>query len=207
MTLAVRRSLATAGASEDLTVRLQPDTVCDYGAVAVKEDALNEWADGNQVVVTTAMMRVAETHNEPPFILAHEIAHNAQRHIDAESTNVGIGALFALIVDVAFASQGINTNGEFTRSGMNNGASANSQDFECEADNVGMYILARSQRPFDQVANFWRWTAQEVPDSIKYASHPPASVERFVRLDQIATEIRAKAATGEDMLPTTKRPP
>jgi hypothetical protein len=207
MALTIRRSGATADTVDAVQLSVPPDTVCAYGAIAVKDDALNAWADGNQVVVTTAMMRFATTDDELAFIVAHEIAHNAQRHIDAKTTNTNIGALFGLIVDVALATQGVNTYGDFTNSGANIGASAYSQDFEREADYVGMYILARSQRPFDQAASFWRRMAQESPGSIKYATTHPTSAERFVRLEEIAAEIRAKIAAGEALLPTPKRAP
>lgn len=206
MAFTVRRAVESAGAPQELSLAVVPDTVCAYGAVAVKNDALNAWADGSQVAVTTAMMRFAATDDELAFILAHEIAHNAQRHIDAKNTNAGIGALFGLVVDVALATQGINTYGDFTNSGAEIGASAYSQDFEREADYVGMYVLARSNRPFDQAANFWRRMAQESPGSITYATTHPTSAERFVRLEEIATEIRGKIAAGEALIPIPKAP-
>lgn len=204
LSLAVRRPPEGAGASQDLMVAVQPDTVCVYGAMAAKDDALNAWADGTQVVVTTAMMRFAASDDELAFILAHEIAHNAQRHMDAKTTNTNLGALFGVIVDVALASQGVNTYGDFTRSGADIGAAAYSQDFEREADYVGMYILARSDRPFDQAANFWRRMAQETPGSIKYATTHPTSAERFVRLEETAAEIRARLAAGDALMPKAK---
>ncbi|MFL5562034.1 MAG: M48 family metalloprotease [Gemmatimonadaceae bacterium] len=81
-----------------------------------------------------------------------------------------------------------------------------SQDFEREADCVGMYILARAGRPYADAPNFWRRMGQESPGSIKYASTHPASAERFIRLDKPVAEIQAKVASGAPLLPEAKAP-
>ena len=76
-----------------------------------------------------------------------------------------------------------------------------SQDFEREADYVGVYLLARAGRPTAKAPNFWRRMAQEDPRSIKFASTHPTSAERFVRLEQASREIEQKVARGEDLRP------
>jgi predicted Zn-dependent protease len=98
----------------------------------------------------------------------------------------------------------VNTGGEFTKQGGAAGAMTYSQDFEREADYVGLYILARSGRPFANSPNFWRRMAQESPGSIKYASSHPTSAERFVRLEKVVAEIEGKQAQGAPLLPELK---
>ncbi len=191
----------------EVPIAIPPDTVCAYGSTAVKDDQLNAWADGQQVVVTTAMMRFAATDDELAVVVAHEIAHNAMRHIDAKQKNATMGALFGAVLDIAAATQGINTGGDFTNSGAAIGGMTYSQDFEREADYVGMYVLARSGRQFTQAANFWRRMAQESPGSIKYASSHPTTAERFLRLEETATEIARKRDAGDALLPTLKPRP
>lgn len=199
-------SRATEGLPErrDLSISLPPDTTCAYGSVAVKDDQLNAWADGQQVWVTTAMLRFAATDDELAVVVAHELAHNAMRHIDAKKQNATIGALLGAIVDIAVATQGVNTGGDFANSGAAIGAMSYSQDFEREADVVGLYILARTGRSIDGAPNFWRRMAQESPGSIKYASSHPTSAERFVRLDGVVQEIKRKQEAGEALLPDGK---
>ena len=95
----------------------------------------------------------------------------------------------------------MNTQGGFTKQGMEAGATVFSQDFEREADYVGVYLLARAGRSTAKAPNFWRRMAQEDPHSIKFASTHPTSAERFVRLEQASHEIEQKLARGEDLRP------
>lgn len=181
-----------------------PDTVCDYGVSAIKEDALNAWADGKNVYVTSAMLRFAADDEELAVVLSHEISHNAMRHIDAKKKNAAIGAIFGAILDIAAASQGINTGGEFTNDMMAAASMAFSQDFEREADYVGLYVLARAGHPIANSPDFWRRMAQEAPGSIKFASSHPTTAERFLRLEKTVAEIDQKRASGAPLLPEMK---
>lgn len=188
-----------------MSVTLPADTLCNYTLTAVKSDMLNAWADGRAVFVTSAMLRFAADDDELATVVAHEISHNAMKHMDARSKNAGIGAIFGAILDVAAASQGVNTGGGFTKDMSALGAQVFSQDFEREADYVGMYVLARANRPFATAADFWRRMAQENPGSIKFASSHPTTAERYLRLDQAATEIQRKQASQSPLLPETKK--
>jgi hypothetical protein len=192
-------SAARVGAQ--LRVSMPADTVCAFNLVAARNDQLNAWADGVNVTVTSAMLRFVADDDELAAVLAHEIAHNAMRHVQAQQKNAAMGGLLGAIIDVAAATQGVNTQGELTKLGANVGSTVYSQDFEREADYVGMYLLARAGRPIVKVPNLWRRMAQENPASIKYASTHPTTAERFVRLEQVAREIEQKIAAGEDLRP------
>jgi predicted Zn-dependent protease len=95
----------------------------------------------------------------------------------------------------------VNTGGEFTNDFAAAASQVFSQEFESEADYVGMYLLARSHRPYATAADFWRRMAQESPGSIKFASSHPTTAERYLRLDRTATEIQAKESNGDTLLP------
>jgi hypothetical protein len=185
----------------EVPLTFAPDTLCDYTLVAIKDDQLNAWADGHTVFVTSAMLRFAADDDELAVVLSHEISHNAMRHMDAKKRNMTIGAIFGAVLDVAAASQGVNTGGEFTNDFAAAASQVFSQEFESEADYVGMYLLARSHRPYATAADFWRRMAQESPGSIKFASSHPTTAERYLRLDRTATEIQAKASKGDTLLP------
>lgn len=185
----------------EVPLTLAPDTLCDYSLVAIKDDQLNAWADGHTVYVTSAMLRFAADDDELAVVLSHEISHNAMRHMDAKKRNMTIGAIFGAVLDVAAASQGVNTGGEFTNDFAAAASQVFSQEFESEADYVGMYLLARSHRPYVTAADFWRRMAQESPGSIKFASSHPTTAERYLRLDRTATEIQAKESKGDTLLP------
>ena len=79
------------------------------------------------------------------------------------------------------------------------GAIAFSQDFEREADYVGLNILAASGRPTSAAPGFWRRMAQENPGSITFATSHPTTAERYVRLDQWGREIDKQLTAGQPL--------
>jgi predicted Zn-dependent protease len=126
-------------------------------------------------------------------------------HMDAKKRNAGIGAVFGAIIDIAAATQGVNTGGGYTNQMAQLGAMTFSQDFEREADYVGLYILARSGHSIRNAPNLWRRMATESPGSIKFASGHPTTAERYVRLETYITEIERKQASGAPLLPELKK--
>jgi predicted Zn-dependent protease len=176
---------------------------CPFRILVPRQDELNAAADGSKIYVATAMLRFA-SDDELSVVLAHEIAHNAMRHRDAQTKNALGGALLGAIADIAMAAGGKNTGGQYSKMGAEAGAQAFSQDFEREADYVGMYILAWAGRPLASAAGFWRRMAVEHPTGIVFATTHPTTAERFVRLEQWAREVDLKLASGDAFGPEMK---
>jgi len=197
-TLTVR----TYGESErDVTITSV--ATCDYDLQLEMGDLVNAYADGDNVVLYSGMMRFAASDTELAAVIGHEIAHNAMGHIAAKSANAVAGAGVGLIFDVLAAVAGVNTGGDFMRAGATIGAGAYSIDFEAEADYVGLYLMARAGIPIDEVPNFWRRMAMVNPGSIESnhgASHP-STPERFLALENAVEEIAGKIAAGENLMP------
>ena len=170
----------------------------------VKDDQLNAFADGKNVYVTSTMLRFATSDDELATVVGYEIAHNAMHHLDARKTNAVLGGIFGALIDIAAARNGINTGGQYANQFAALGATVFSQDFEREADYVGLYILAAANRPTQSAVNFWRRMAAESPNSIKFATTHPTTAERFVRLEQWQGEIGRKLATGQPLQPEMK---
>lgn len=187
-------------------VALEGDKACPFGLVVADAGAINAFADGRNVIVNSAMMRFTSDDDELALVVAHEIAHNALRHIEAKQNNATLGGLFGAILDVAAASQGINTQGGFTKSGMNAGALVFSQEFELEADYVGLYMLARAGRNVAHAPRFWREMAIANRQSIIYSGTHPTTAERFVRLEAAVGEVQTKLARGEIPSPERRGP-
>ena len=164
---------------------------------------INAYADGEQVVITTGMMRFA-TDAELAVVVGHEIAHNAMGHISAMKSNSLWGAIAGALADGLSAAGGVQTGGAYAQLGADAGASRFSQDFEREADYVGLYILARAGVEIDQAPEFWRHMAIANPGSIGLATSHPTSAERFVRLEQAVIEIEEKRQDGRPLLPEMK---
>ena len=183
-----------------LDVSLEPEITCDYPVLLGDDDTLNAFADGNNIIITRGMMRFVETDQELALIIGHELAHNTMGHVSAKQINTLLGSL----LDAAAALYGgVDTQGMFS----DLGAQVFSQDFEAEADYVGMYYMHWAGMRLDEAANFWRRMAAEHPASIRQgflASHP-STPQRFVELEETAREIRRKVAAGEAVLPEKKK--
>lgn len=185
----------------DFSIEATP--VAKLGHIVTTEGGINAYADGQNIIVPWAMMRFAKDA-ELQVVIAHEIAHNVMGHIEARKRNAVLAGIFGALGDIAMASSGYSTGGYYTQQFAAAGAQAFSQDFEREADYVGMYILARAGYPLESAPNLWRYFAQIDPHAIAYSSTHPTTAERFVLLEQTAKEIRAKEAQNAPLLPEKK---
>ncbi len=186
----VRRSGA------ELLLRLEHEPVCDYPVLLSEADMINAFADGKQVTVTRGMLRFVRDDLELAVVVGHEIAHNSMGHVQKQMGNQMIGTL----VDIVAAMRGVNTQGLFG----NAAGLVFSKDFEAEADYVGLYFTARAGYEIGKAPNFWRRMAAANPGSIQQrgfgASHP-STPERFLALEKIVEEIKAKQAAGKELVP------
>ena len=122
------------------------------------------------------------------------------KHIDAKKQNMGVGLLADLAV--VLLSRGRTSNTNFAQVG----AGAYSQEFEAEADYVGLYIMANAGMPIVNAPKFWRRMAAAHPSGIKTnhsASHPSTSY-RMVALEETVKEINDKLARNQPLLPNMK---
>lgn len=182
-------------AGKPLKITLKPELVCDYPVQFSDSQDVNAYADGKAIYVTRGMARFATQDRELALVIGHELGHNTMKHSDKKTVNASIGLIF----DILAASRGINTNNAFS----NLGGQTYSQDFEREADYVGLYYLARAGYPIEGAADFWRRMAAEYPSSIK-ASHSashPATSERFLAIDKTAVEIAEKVKARAALVP------
>jgi hypothetical protein len=167
--------------------------ICNYGVMLQESDAVNAFADGDNIILTQGMMRFTDSDKELGLVVGHEIAHNIMSHISAKTTNYVLGT----ILDVVAAAYGVDTQNAFGKMSAN----AYSQDFEAEADYVGMYLIAKAGYELDGSADFWRRMASIHPGSIatNHASSHPATPERFVAIEKSITEIKLKIANNEPL--------
>jgi hypothetical protein len=180
-------------------ISITPEPICYYPVRLLDEDVVNAYADGEAIYVTRGMMRFAADDESLALVIAHELAHNAMAHVEAQRTNRMMGRL----VDLAAKAYGIDTRGAFTTVAMR----SRSESFEAEADYVALYVLALAGQPYDEAADFWRRMAIEHPESIEdgYLATHPSTAERYVALDNGVREIRAKQDAGEALLPNHRR--
>jgi len=176
-------------------INVIPVDACDYPLIVSPEEIVNASADGNTIVVTQGMMSFAKTDDELALVVGHELAHNSMRHIDAKRLN----AFGGFLIDILFAALGANTQGLFS----NMAAQAYSQEFESEADYVGLYINELADYEIQEAAYFWRRMGVKHPGSIdkSHATSHPSSPERFVSIEDTIKEINQKKSAGEELVP------
>lgn len=158
------------------------------------DQRINAYSTGPHIVFFTGMIDFAKTDDELAAVWAHESAHSAMGHIEAKRGNAAVGAVVGGIISVL---TGVNV----VDMGSQIGGSAFSQDFETEADYVGLYIMARAGYSIDSVPDFWMRMGAASPGSITHASSHPTTADRAVRLKAAIEEIKGKQARGEELKP------
>lgn len=187
---------------EILSAALSPESMCAMPVSIENDRAPNAYSDGEQIVLTSGIVALAQTESELASVIAHEAAHNLMGHVEATQQNMIAAGAAGFLLDLLAASQGIDTQAGFTQLGAELGQLAYSQDFEREADYVGLYLLARAGYPLGKVPTFWRRMGVADPDSISIAYTHPSTAERFVYMESMIAEIEAKRAAGEALVPT-----
>jgi hypothetical protein len=198
VTFVVRR------AAQEQTIVVTPVTACAYDVVVEDSTEVNAYADGSKIHINRPILKLAENDEELALVIAHELAHNGQHHIQAKMHNARIVGVGGFILDAAAAAGGVNTNGAFTKAGMQIGMAHAAPQFEAEADYVGMYYMARAGYRTEGVEDFWRKMAVEAPQSIFIKTDHPASPDRFLAIASASKEIEAKRAAGEPLTPNQK---
>jgi predicted Zn-dependent protease len=195
--------LTVTRGAEQVLASVTPIKQCSYAVAVVNQPVINAFADGDKIMVTKGMMRFAQTDEELALVLGHEMAHNARGHVDAKRGNELAGVIIGSIIGGLLGAPSLGQLG----GGI--GGSAYSQEFEYEADYVGLYMMARGGYAIDNSASFWRRMAMENPQGISTASTHPTTPDRFVSIDAAIAEIKGKQAAGTPLVPNEmpKPPP
>jgi hypothetical protein len=190
ITLQIQRG----GVTETIIVRTEE--ICGYPLIVAIDDRVNAFANGNSIIINQGMMDFAETDDELAIVIAHELAHNNMRHIDAKQINAFAGLFVDLLISVL---TGVNTQGVFSEVG----ARAYSQGFEAEADYVGLYTTELAGYNIDGAPYFWRKMGVKHPASINqnHAASHPSTPERFVAIEDTIKEINQKKIAGLQLMP------
>ena len=179
----------------EVYVTVTPVTVCSYPVEMIADDSVNAFADGTRVVLTTGMIRFAESDEELALIVGHELAHNTRGHIDAKIGNRFIGATIGALLS---AMTGVYVTDITADAGSN----IFSQEFEAEADYVGVYHAARAGYDVHKAAEFWRKMARIHPNAIGLAGTThPSTAKRFLAVQAAADEISRKREENMPLIP------
>ena len=177
-------------------------TIVPHGAdkpwhvYVLKDDAFKNAAAtrGNYIFVWTGMIKAVHSDDELAVILAHEIGHILAGHPEPdpqEMVNEIISGVAGAITEGVMAHQGAigdvaSMAGEVVSS-LVNAAIVNpaQQQLELEADQIGLFILARSGIDPNVAIGFWD-RVQNDPDfgdeALSFLSTHPSSKERVEKL-------------------------
>ena len=161
--------------------------ICDYPVVLTSSDQVNGYADGSQIRITSGLIRFAETDEQLALIIAHELAHNTQRHVQTRLKRASLGGL----VDIALISAGIPSPGLTAALAAN----LDNTQYETEADLQGLYLMHNSGFDISQAANFWRKMASLYPSLINHGTlfTHPTSAERYLNLKKYTDSLLQNA--------------
>jgi len=193
--------MQVARGSEEINLSVQPKKQCAFPVMLNGSDQLNAFADGKNVFIARGMMRFAQDDTELALVVSHEMAHNSMLHMKAKTTNYVLGSVLDILIT---ATTGVNTQGTFG----NIAAARYSQEFEAEADYVGLYMMAAASKNIDSAPKFWRRMAAAHPAGIEadYSSSHPSTAYRLLALEETVKEIKLKKETGASLTPEMKKP-
>lgn len=155
------------------TVQISATEICHYKLRLRPSLAINAYADGRNITVTSGMINFTANDDELAMIIGHELAHNSMGHIRK-------------IIGNRILSGNAT---RFTR------------PFESEADYVGLYYQVRAGYSPDNVEDFWRRLSAVNPKGVARAKSHPTFPDRFLRLSATRDEIKAKQKSGAVLLP------
>jgi len=179
------------------TATVTPAELCDYpDPVAVmSNDVVNAYAGGHRMI-TIGMLRFAQQDEELALILGRELAHHTRGHMVAKRVYASIwqllGGFSSFVTGMNLTDPAISPTG----------AAVFTQEFETEADYVGVYHAARAGYDVSAAASFWRRMAVEYPQVISLAgSTHPSTAKRFLAVEMAVGEVADKRLRNLPLIP------
>lgn len=184
------------GQESDFRIPTVP--VCSYRVILTSNQDVQATAGNNTIVFTTGIMRLMDSDRDLALVFGHELAHLTRNHQAAKQTNAAIGALIAAVVSGAIGVDVVDIGAKL-------GARAYSQEFESEADYVGMYHAAQAGWDMTGAGNVYRRLSAANPGAIHaIGGTHPSNASRAVLVEQTAIEIESKRARNLALVPNYK---
>jgi len=193
--LAVER----AGVAQQLSVT--PELICDFDVTVMASDEVNAYTNGRTVRVMAGLLSMVANDDELALVLAHEVGHNVMNHLVQQKLQAIGGGVVGTVLDIIAGANGVDTQGKFTRAGIEAGTRRHSMARERQADYVGLYVMARAGFDIDVAPQLWRRMAALMPRSTKPLPTHPAPPERIGAMERTVAEIKAKQASGQPLVP------
>jgi hypothetical protein len=187
----------------EIPINLRTSKRCRFNhTVDFDNNTFNAFADGDNMYFSLRITKwLLQQELGVAIVYAHELGHNANRHIDDKKTNATVGMSVGLLAGILLGGT-VGQTQDFMDMGAQIGANQYSVAYENEADYLSLYALALSGYNIEDTVNFWRMFAVEVPNSIYASTTHPSTSERFIRMEAAIKEIQEKINNGDILLPT-----
>lgn len=180
---------------QSTALRLPYAVACNYSAVARMKGEINAHNDGDKITVNSALMAFFPDNRDLAIVLGHELAHGALSHV-GKSRALGIttGLMDGALGGTGYAGGALSA--------------PFSQQFEAEADYLGLYMTAASGYDIDGAERTWReFWMHTTGTKTGFTDTHPGSAKRFVAMRRTIAEILAKKKNGAPLVPDTGSKP
>lgn len=190
-----------------LTYEVSGVPACDVAVKVSTSQAINATALGDIVIYTGLIRSLGDEALRS--VIAHELAHVVAGHKAKYARNALVTGAPVVGPVVYYAARGADRLLGLVGIERDRPLSAGAlrmlapwtEDFEAEADYLGLYLHARAGGDVEAAAEAFEVMGREGPRAISVRATHPLMPERLARHRVTAAEIAAKRAAGEPLLP------
>lgn len=196
-------------------ISIEAERICAPEITVVKTNQVNASAGTERISIFSGLLEQMPDDNNVALVVGHELAHIAGRHVRktvANSTRsgyvlwglpiqAGAGLVDFVVAGPLEALTGVETgpgNALVTR--LQNGV-LRTQDFEREADYVGLYMASRAGYDISDAEETFLLLGRISPTSTYGERTHPTTPERIAAITVTRKEIEEKEAAEERIVP------
>lgn len=151
---------------------------------------------GGKVVVYTGILEVSKNDDQLATVMAHEVAHALARHgaerMSSAMVQQGIQVLGNVVLQ-STAPQYTNVFNQAYGIGSQVGVMLPYGRLqENEADEIGIYLMAKANYDIDEALNFWKNMGLGSKKTNEFLSTHPSTETRIRNIVRVINEIRTK---------------
>lgn len=187
-------SLRITRGGQNLSINVPLTRACAFGIELGNTDNVNSFADGRRVLITSGMMKFAQTDDELAYVIAREMAHNSLMHVVKQRMTATMTGIIDNLIRLRPDTSALSGSA---------GVKPYSQQIDVAADKLALYMAARAGYKVDNAAAFWQRLASDYPSNVPngHTAIHPAKSARLEIIQKTVTDIEAKQAIGSALIP------
>lgn len=179
---------------QDVNLNVPLTRACAFGIELGNTDNVNSYADGRRVLITSGMLKFAQTDDELAYVIAREMAHNSLMHVVKQRMTATMSGIIDNLIRLHPDTSSLSGSA---------GVKPYTQQFDVAADKLALYMVARAGYKVDNAAAFWQRLATQYPSSVPngYTAIHPDTSARMAVIQRTITDIDARQAVGTPLTP------